>query len=1026
MKKYIFLLFLCVGFQQTAYSQVNIMNVQTANNKLERIWTDKIEEFSFLEPSANEANNSSFRILNVKMKDGFEKNISVPVYTYINFETLPYADSDQLFISLERSSGYPAQPIILMTRSENSIFSITIPLYDINYGYGVGLETKINFYDYEGNSFGPIQDNETALNGQLSDNSNTISYTNQIGVEAITVNVNMSDHTYSITPQYNQELADITSTQREALTAIYESLDGDNWTNNENWCSDKDIANWYGVDIDENGYVTYLGLSDNNLNGTVPDEIGLLSNLSILLLSNNSIHNLSSEIKKLQKLSFLSTSIWTDAIYECTNLSSLQFYPLHSVQIPLNIFKLNNLIFLDIINVYGIIPEEIGLLENLTDCRIYGPNLSGSIPSSIGNCTKLSSLDLSQNNLTGCIPAELGSLKELRNLTLCHNNLTGEIPESLSNLQKLESFQADNNMLTGNIPPKLGDIPTLQTLVLQNNLLSGDIPRNIQDNKNLWDYCWALIMTGNKFNLSSADIQLPDFEVEDVYGRKIKASEIYESHKYTVMLQFSHYFNDYDKFLTLKELYDTYHNKGLEIIGYNCVDENLTGVPNWDVEFREYVEEQGITWPVFGLTQTNFILPIYEHNWGTTSYDNYYPSNYFPYIFLVDEKGKVVFYSTDSSYKELKIFLTENLGEGLPDDIYASTDYSADGQVNVLQQATTGNGIDIVLMGDAFSDRLIADGTYERTMQTAMETFFDQEPYRTYRDMFNVYSVNVVSKNEIYNDVSDTALGSYFGGGTTVGGNDGTVLKYAQLAIPAERVDEALVIVMMNSDAYAGTCYMYYPTEGDYGNGASVAYFPLGTDDTMFAGLLHHEANGHGFAKLGDEYYYEHLGKMPANEMQETIRMQGFGWYPNISFSDDPTSVNWADFIEDPRYASEQIGIYEGGMTYPIGVYRPTATSIMVYNEGDFNAPSRAAIYNRIHKLAFGDSWQFNYEKFIEYDAVNRTAEAVANRKKATAAKEKLPPLTPPVVIKHSWREITPAAAYQRNINKPNKAQPMQ
>lgn len=1024
MKKYIFLLFLCLGFQQTAYPQVNIMNVQTANNKLERIWTDKIEEFSFLEPSANEAADNTFRVLNIKMKDYTDKNLSMPINTYINFETLPYADSDQLFISLERSSGYPPQPIILMARSENSIFSITIPLYDTNYGYGVGMETKINFYDYEGNSFGPIQDNETALNGQLSDNSNTISYTNQIGVEAITVNVNMSDHTYSITPQYNQELADITSTQREALTAIYESLDGDNWTNNENWCSDKDIASWHGVDVNENGYVTCLRLWGNNLKGIIPDEISQLVQLSQLGLDNNEIYSISPKISELSHLANFSSSIWTDHICDCVGLYSLTINAAN-YEIPSNIGNLKKLMRLDLIGASGNIPEEIGLLENLTTCRIYGPNLSGSIPSYIGNCTKLNSLDLSNNNLTGCIPSELGSLKELRNLILCHNNLTGEIPESLSNLKKLESFQADNNMLTGNIPAGLGDIPTLQTLVLQDNLLSGDIPRNIQDNKELWNYCWALIMTGNKFNLSSADIQLPDFEVEDIYGRKIKASEIYESHKYTAIHQFSYKFNDSDNLPALKGLYETYHNKGFEIIGYECVDENLTGVPNGEAAFREYVEEQGLTWPVFGLTRENFILPI-NHNWQIIGYDTYYPTNYYPYIFLVNEKGKMIFYSTDSSYKELKNFLTENLGEGLPDDMYASTDYSADGQVSVLQQAASGDGIDIVLMGDAFSDRLIADGTYERTMQKAMETFFDQEPYRTYRDMFNVYSVDVVSKNEIYSDVSDTALDSYFGGGTTVGGNDGTVLRYAQLAIPAERVDEALVIVIMNSDAYAGTCYMYYPTEGDYGNGTSVAYFPLGTDDAMFAGLLHHEANGHGFAKLGDEYYYEYLGKMPADEMQETIRMQGFGWYPNISFSDDPTAVNWADFIEDPRYASEQIGIYEGGMTYPIGVYRPTATSIMVYNEGDFNAPSRAAIYNRIHKLAFGESWQFNYEKFVEYDAVNRTAEAVANRKKAAATKEKLPPLTPPVVIKHSWREIVPAEAYQRNINKPNKAQPMQ
>ena len=154
---------------------------------------------------------------------------------------------------------------------------------------------------------------------------------------------------------------------------------------------------------------------------------------------------------------------------------------------------------------------------------------------------------------------------------------------------------------------------------------------------------------------------------------------------------------------------------------------------------------------------------------------------------------------------------------------YESTDYTTDGIVKVLQTATNGDGIDIVLMGDGYSDRLIANGTYDNTMQLAMEKFFSVEPYKSFRNMFNVYSVKAVSKNEEFALGTETAFSGYFGEGTHVQGNDQRVFEYAQKAISDERMNEALIVVMMNSTKYAGTCYMYYPTTGNYGNGASIA-----------------------------------------------------------------------------------------------------------------------------------------------------------------------------------------------------------
>ena len=341
-------------------------------------------------------------------------------------------------------------------------------------------------------------------------------------------------------------------------------------------------------------------------------------------------------------------------------------------------------------------------------------------------------------------------------------------------------------------------------------------------------------------------------------------------------------------------------------------------------------------------------------------------------------------------------------------DRYISSDYSLDEKVGTLQTASKGKGINVVLMGDAYSDRQIADGTYKTDMINLYDNFFSEEPYKSFKDYFNVYYVNVVSATEGYEYGNTTALYSFFDG-VSAGGNDNAVFNYALKAISEEEMDEALIIVAMNSDNYAGTCYMYYPDNSvGYGNGASVSYFPRGGDATTFAQLLHHEACGHGFAKLADEYAYEVKGTVPSDYVSQIKEQQtNWGWWKNVDFTSNPLETRWSHFINDTRYANEGLGAYEGGLTYWNGVWRPTENSIMNTNTGGFNAPSREAIYYRIHKLAYGDSWEYDYEEFVEWDAKNRKAEAdaalLAPYRKASD--RNFVPLHPPVVRNKSWRD---------------------
>lgn len=273
------------------------------------------------------------------------------------------------------------------------------------------------------------------------------------------------------------------------------------------------------------------------------------------------------------------------------------------------------------------------------------------------------------------------------------------------------------------------------------------------------------------------------------------------------------------------------------------------------------------------------------------------------------------------------------------------------------------------------------------------------------KDRFNVYTVNVVSATEGY-EHSGQALGTGHGDGTYVYGNDSKVIEYAKKAVSEEQLDDAVIIVMMNEDAFAGTCVMYNKKSGNYGRGLSIAYFPTNSDTDTFNGLVTHEAGGHGFAKLADEYAYENLGTVPESEITSVQEMAQYGWWKNVDFTSDPAQVKWSPFISDERYSSENIGCYEGGLTYWTGVWRPTENSIMRYNTGGFNAPSRYAIWYRINKLAYGEDWNGTYEDFVSFDQSHHQATASTKSVTRNYVEKQLPPLAPPVVVNKDWREL--------------------
>lgn len=317
--------------------------------------------------------------------------------------------------------------------------------------------------------------------------------------------------------------------------------------------------------------------------------------------------------------------------------------------------------------------------------------------------------------------------------------------------------------------------------------------------------------------------------------------------------------------------------------------------------------------------------------------------------------------------------------------IGTSQSMADDKQVYQLQTHSEGNGVPLVLMGDGFLDTDISSGYYEQAMQQAMENLFTEEPYRSLRDLFDVWMVTAVSRNNAFTSGYSTAFSSQVdalngnANSTLIAGDDEKVMAYAQLvpelAANPDLFEEALCIVVLNSTVYAGTCWFGFNNAGQVMEFA-VCYCPMiyGLEDDMFRRVLCHEAGGHGFAKLMDEYSYQEMGTMPESEIQTHQTWQEeLGWAMNVDFTPNSQEVVWSRFLYDERYQGadaygETLGIYQGACTYWSGAYRPTNESMMRSNKNGFNAPSREAIYKRIMKLAYGDNWNYDYEEFVAFD----------------------------------------------------------
>ena len=298
-----------------------------------------------------------------------------------------------------------------------------------------------------------------------------------------------------------------------------------------------------------------------------------------------------------------------------------------------------------------------------------------------------------------------------------------------------------------------------------------------------------------------------------------------------------------------------------------------------------------------------------------------------------------------------------------------------DGDLITHQTATKGNGVNIVLMGDCFDAKDISEGKYVKAMEDAYSYFFDIEPYKTYKDYFNVYSLVGMSADSgmgTVNTIREARFGSQYTLNEGVSPDFDTVFAGACTAPINDDVAKTLVILVENSNEYSGLCYMW-------GDGSAVAIVPMSTDPAPydFQGLVHHEAGGHGFGKLADEYIYHNAfiqscSCLCCGHVDAINVMKSYGFYTNISLTGSMQEVPWAHMIYDPQY-SNVVDVYEGAYMHTRGVFRSEATSCMNNNIAYYNAISREAMVKRIMQYA-GEPYSYEAFKAKDVESLPSTA----------------------------------------------------
>ncbi|XP_073008108.1 LRR receptor-like serine/threonine-protein kinase RPK2 [Typha latifolia] len=311
-------------------------------------------------------------------------------------------------------------------------------------------------------------------------------------------------------PSASSSPSDPASMDEIALLSIKRSISLDPYALLSNWDpATADHCEWRGVACAGSGRrVSSLNLTAGGLAGTLPSDLGNLTELRYLSLSYNAF---SAEIpaaalgslSHLEVLELRGNNFSGNIPDEISSLPSLRVVDLAynslSGPIPANLIGFSPVESVDlsfnqlsgVINISSSAPCRF-----LAHLKLSSNLLVGWIPPQIGKCSNLSTLLLDRNILEGRIPADLGSISGLRILDVSRNSLTGRIPWELRNCSKLSVLVLTNliyfgsaynssmvlyndeefNAFVGAIPSEIISIPSLEILWAPRANLDGQLP----------------------------------------------------------------------------------------------------------------------------------------------------------------------------------------------------------------------------------------------------------------------------------------------------------------------------------------------------------------------------------------------------------------------------------------------------------------------------------------------------------------------------------------------------------------------
>lgn len=373
----------------------------------------------------------------------------------------------------------------------------------------------------------------------------------------------LAGNVYSL--DLENEIEKAKSEEREALIEFYNVAGGKGWKYQTNWCSDKPIEEWAGVEVNKAGLVKYLHLGGNTFVGYIPEKIINLKQLKNLWISGDenkfSKLNADESLKNINKLTNL-RQLMLDNIVLDTDISKIDFSSLKNLEV----FSVIDC------HLYGELPEAMKSLTKIRDLRFsnnrnlkengeyYG--ISGDISSFFPYWPYLERFEASSCMLSGSLP-EISDEQGARLTTFFveDNAFRGVIPEShIKILDNMKKIQDDPNLEWNRFGYNISE-----------NLLSGKIPDAILNHEIFPIYLYQIMLQEYEpYVFDKTDIPWWTYKLISTDGTEYDFGKIFKNNRYTILWNLSEAKmamnkDDMEWPRKMEKLMDLYKDKGLEI-----------------------------------------------------------------------------------------------------------------------------------------------------------------------------------------------------------------------------------------------------------------------------------------------------------------------------------------------------------------------------------------------------------------------------------------------------------------------------